>query len=61
MPSKYFKKIPKPQTRQGFFNEKSLRPRCTNCGREAYASQNLIQFSKCYCGGTFQTYGVKNV
>ncbi len=62
MSSKYKSKQPKPVTKQSSgFKEAALKEQkrayCTNCGRQAPMLD--LQYSKCYCGGTFQTYGVK--
>lgn len=62
MPSKYKSKTKPIQNStdqnnvRNYFKNKPIRPRCTNCGRESMVSD---QYSKCYCGGTLQTYGVK--
>lgn len=29
---------------------------CSNCGRESSISDKHLTFSKCYCGGTYQSY-----
>lgn len=64
MPSKYKSKLAKPIEKQdaslsykAHWKPKPIKPRCTNCGRIDLINSN---YSKCYCGGTFQTYGQKN-
>ncbi len=64
MPSKYKSKLPKPIEKQdaslpykAHWKPKPIKPRCTNCGKESSLYQS--NYSKCFCGGTFQTYGQK--
>jgi hypothetical protein len=56
MNSKYKSKQSKPITKQGDRYIPKQYPRCTNCGRNSPLVDP--QYSKCYCGGTFQFYGV---
>ena len=57
VPSKYKRKLAAPVTKQGGWQPNPIMPRCTNCGREGF--EVVTTYSKCYCGGTLQTYGVK--
>lgn len=61
MPSKYKNKLAKPIEKQDaslpykqHWKSKPIQPVCTNCGRKGVINSN---YSKCYCGGTLQTYG----
>lgn len=57
MTSKYKSKQPKPITKHTNKYIPKLYPKCTNCGRQDSLFNS--QYSKCYCGGTFQFYGIK--
>lgn len=54
MPSKYKNKVPKPITKQGGRYIPPVYPICSNCGRSAFLVNP--QYSKCYCGGTYQLF-----
>jgi len=61
MPSVYKSKQAKPITKQmpplkelAIYVDSLPKAVCTNCG--ATNHDNTNRFSKCYCGGTFQTY-----
>jgi len=30
---------------------------CSNCSRKSYTHSTLIKYSKCSCGGTYQSFG----
>ena len=30
---------------------------CSNCGRKSFEHSTSIQYSKCNCGGTYQSFG----
>ena len=54
MPSKYKSKLPKPP-----FKKYAKRPDkafCANCGYVCCLDFKNLVYSKCHCGGTYQTY-----
>lgn len=60
MGSKYSNKLGKmshTDRRKEAFKEKYSY--CSNCGRQSYISDSLMTYSKCGCGGTFQSYRPK--
>ena len=61
MPSKYKSKLPKQNIDlqsdvRTFHKNRPIVRQCTNCGTE---SMTHDQYSKCACGGTYQTFGIK--
>jgi hypothetical protein len=56
MSSKYAQKAKKmshTDRRKEQFKPKSY---CSNCGQDYSGSDRHMQFSKCYCGGTYQSF-----
>lgn len=56
MASKYAKKAKKMSHTDRRMEQFKPKPYCSNCGNECSDSERHMQFSKCYCGGTYQSY-----